>query len=407
LGHTGVAPQDPEAGAGDKGKQMGWRTGLKDLRRGDWTQFTLLIMLLWCLAGAFEFISFGSLNAGTDQRPDWRGILPNTAGYWGLTALFTPLLVWVNRRLPVGQGRKRWALTGHFFLLVGYIAVFGAVRWQWMEHTTWHYDVPFDAYLAAVPRIAANYMGDAILAYLVILGAVSMWDYYHRFQEKAQAAAALEIERAGLRASLSEARLEALQSQLQPHFLFNALHALSTLILDKETEAANDMVTQLSRFLRMTLDHANSPTIPLAVELQFLDAYLRIQKQRFRDRLQVRMEIDDRARPAGVPSLILQPLVENSIRHGIGLKPGAGLIAVRAVVEGARLRLEVQDDGRGLTRKGAGAEGTGLSNIRERLTRLYPEDHTFRLEDAPGGGTLAVIDIPYRPMEAEADVLAQ
>jgi LytS/YehU family sensor histidine kinase len=238
-------------------------------------------------------------------------------------------------------------------------------------------------------------MGGATLVYVGVLGAVLAWDYYQRYGERERAAAALELEQARLRASLSEARLEALQVQLQPHFLFNSLHAISTLILKGETRGANEMLSHLSRFLRMTLDRAESPTLPLALELESLDAYLRIQRERFGDRLQVEMAIEDQALSAAVPNLVFQPLVENCLRHGIDSQAGAGRLMLRARVVGGRLVLEVEDDGRGLPEGEAAPEGIGLSNIRERLEQLYPRSHEFTLCRRPEGGATARIVIPY------------
>jgi len=205
---------------------------------------------------------------------------------------------------------------------------------------------------------------------------------------------ALELERANLRVSLSEARLEVLQGQLQPHFLFNALHALSTLVLRGETQSANEMLSHLSRFLRMTLDNAETPTVPLAVELEFLEAYLCIQRARFGDRLHVTLQIDDRARFIAVPNLIFQPLVENAIRHGIASDPGQGRISIRARVENSTLTLEVEDNGTGLPPGNAAPEGIGLGNIRRRLDQLYPGKHSFALGEGAAGGTLARVTIP-------------
>jgi LytS/YehU family sensor histidine kinase len=141
-------------------------------------------------------------------------------------------------------------------------------------------------------------------------------------------------------------------------------------------------------------------TVSLALELEFLDAYLRIQKIRFGDRLTVHTEVEEEVLVAAVPSLILQPLVENSIQHGIGQSPDGGTITVRARRLGDAVVLEVEDDGVGLKDDPASGKGIGLRNIRERLAQLYPGAHRFSLSAAPGGGTLATVDIPFRRAES-------
>ena len=166
------------------------------------------------------------------------------------------------------------------------------------------------------------------------------------------------------------------------------------------------MIAHLSRFLRMTLDNAAAPTVPLSVELQFLDAYLEIQKVRFGDRLRVSLEIGEAAREAGVPNLVLQPLVENSIRHGIGSQRGAGHVVVRATVAGSLLRLEVEDDGPGPQGAKPAGKGHGLGNVRESLEQLYPGAYEFGLTTVPTGGTLAAITLPFRRAFTDAGVCA-
>jgi LytS/YehU family sensor histidine kinase len=327
---------------------------------------------------------------------DWAALNNGVGGFWGLAALLTPALVWTGRRALFGR-RKRWqTVVACMLLLFGIMVVQPVLRALWMNTLLWHKPIPLGKLPYVLPEWISNYMGGALLIYLGVMGAVLAWDNYQRYRERERTAAALELEKARLRASLSEARLEALQMQLQPHFLFNALHAISTLILKGETRGANEMLSHLSRFLRMTLDHADTPTVPLAVELESLDAYLRIQHERFHDRLNVALQIDERALSAVVPHLIFQPLVENSIRHGIAAETGAGTILVRALLGGGRLTLEVEDDGRGLPNGTAPADGVGLANVRERLEQLYPGGHDFFLCERPGGGTIARITIPFR-----------
>ena len=369
---------------------------------GHWGLFTALVAGVWLLAGTLEGVVYVLTMAGKGKLGSghfWWDLAAGLSGFWALAALLSPPLIWAARRARFEQGR-RWRAAGLYAIaLLVFVVVQGTVRTLWKNATDWH--KPFDPryLLRDIPAWVSNEVGGAMLVFVGVVGAVFAWDYYQRYRERERVTAALELEQARLRASLSEARLEALQMQLQPHFLFNALHAISTLILKGETRGANEMLSHLSRFLRMTLDSADSPTVPLAIELDSLDAYLRVQRERFRDRLHVAMEIDEQALSAAVPNLVFQPLVENSIRHGIASDVGSGSILVRAAVADGRLRLEVEDDGRGLPEGETGNGGIGLRNIRERLEQLYPGDHEFTLAQRPAGGTLARIVIPFRPAE--------
>jgi two-component system, LytTR family, sensor kinase len=370
-----------------------------------WGPLTAFLSFFWVLAGLFESAWYGTMVSLRGIPPHWGTSFLVGQGFWGVAALFTPLLVWVDGSLSFERGRRLRSIALHIPIFLTFGVVHIILRDMWIRGVTGK-AVPLEKWIEAIPKLVTNQLGGPLMVYAGVLAAVHGWNYYLRFRERSRVAAALELDRAQLRASLSEARLEALQAQLQPHFLFNALHAISTLILDDDKKAANEMISHLSRFLRMTLDNLETPTVPLSVELQFLDAYLRIQKVRFGERLRVSMEIEDAARSAGVPNLVLQPLVENSIQHGIGSKPGAGRIVVRAARSDERLRLEVEDDGPGPHNATTTGRGHGLSNVRERLEQLYPGAHDFTLSEIPTGGTLAAITIPFLPAVPESAAYA-
>jgi two-component system, LytTR family, sensor kinase len=363
--------------------------------RRRWLQVFGIALASWLLIGLIDCTWFYIMSAGKGKTPYWREILLVNAPYWLIVALLTPPVVWIARRTGFERGRRLRTIGIHFACMIPF-TVLHVVAYQAVMFARAAEPVPTIKFLNMIPRFVATTFDKEILLYLVIVGTVFVTDYYQRYRERERAAAALELERAQLRASLSEARLEALHMQLQPHFLFNALHAISTLILKGDTRAANRTLSHLSQFLRMTLDGSNTPVVPLAVELEFLEAYLRIQKERFGDRLSVVTEIDERALTAEVPNLILQPLVENSIRHGIDSEAGMGTITVRARVDGAALHLQVEDDGAGLPAGQAACEGIGLTNVRARLEQLYPGAHAFALEALPERGARATISIPFR-----------
>lgn len=202
-----------------------------------------------------------------------------------------------------------------------------------------------------------------------------------------------------LEMQLVQARLDALVGQLQPHFLFNTLHTISAFVLE-DPKQANRMITRLSELLRQSFNRDRGPLVTLEEELELLDHYVAIQEARFGDRLRVTFRVDPRAASAVVPTLLLQPLVENAIRHGAVPNGGVAEVEIAASRSGDRLHLEVRDNGPGLA-AGAnltnGGAGLGLTNTRARLLELYGPSHRFDLVNAPapGTGAVATIEIPF------------
>jgi LytS/YehU family sensor histidine kinase len=203
------------------------------------------------------------------------------------------------------------------------------------------------------------------------------------------------VRAAQLEAQLAEARLDALRMQLHPHFLFNTLHAISALMA-RDVPAARRMMTRLSDLLRFSLEQEVTDEVPLAEELDFLDRYVEIQRARFPDRLHVEMDVEPDAQAALVPRFMLQPLVENAIRHGIDRRPGGGRVVVRARVNDHRLKIEVEDNGPGFPSGADYREGVGLRSTRARLEHLYGGGGELDLAAAPGGGALVRVVIPVR-----------
>lgn len=211
-----------------------------------------------------------------------------------------------------------------------------------------------------------------------------------------------------LEASLAQARLQSLRMQLHPHFLFNTLNAISTLVYT-DARAADEMIGGLSELLRLSLDSATEQEIPLARELHFLNCYLRIEQTRFGDRLRVEQSVSPETLAALVPALVLQPLVENAIRHGLEPKLAPGIIGISAQRVGDTLRISIRDTGIGLPPGAYGASvgqtGIGLANTRARLQSLYPNRHRFTLQNDPGGGGVAELEIPFHTETPSSPVL--
>ncbi|HSS20403.1 MAG TPA: histidine kinase [Pyrinomonadaceae bacterium] len=227
------------------------------------------------------------------------------------------------------------------------------------------------------------------LTYWAILGIGYFFDYYQRYRERELTAARLETQ-------LARAHLQVLMMQLHPHFLFNTLHTISS-TMHRDIEVADNMITHLSDLLRITLENVGIPEVSLKQELEFVERYLEIEKSRFRERLEVDMRIDPATLDARVPNMLLQPLVENAIRHGIALYSTTGKIKIMASKESDMLKIEVQDNGRGLSEEPdwLTEKGVGLSNTRLRLQQLYSERHRFTVFNAPERGLVVRIVIPF------------
>jgi len=212
--------------------------------------------------------------------------------------------------------------------------------------------------------------------------------YYYRGVRKGEA------QTARLTAQLAQAQLQALKMQIHPHFLFNTLNSIAAL-LHKDVEAADRMIARLGDFLRLTLKQSDTQTIDFAQELKFLKCYLDIERTRFEDRLTVEIEVEPQSLNVAVPNLILQPIVENAIRHGIARQTSSGQITIRAFKEGERLIVQVEDNGPGLRTNPNGTNaGIGLSNTRARLKQFYGEDYRFEIANAAERGVIVTLEIP-------------
>jgi two-component system LytT family sensor kinase len=269
-----------------------------------------------------------------------------------------------------------------------------ALLWPGMTHPA---SVPWTTY---IQRQYLTNLDWALMTYAAIAGL----GYALGFQRESQARA---IKEAYLEARLAEARLKTLEAELHPHFLFNTLHAISTLI-HLQPDAADRMISRLSDLLRITFARSGAARIPLQEELEFLQKYLEIEQTRFQDRLTVAFDIDPDTLDAEVPRMILQPLVENAIKHGVAPRNGPGTIRIVAARDAESLRLEVRDNGVGLS-GGARAKlhgGVGLANTRDRLECLYGAAHVLEFLEA-GEGLTVQIRIPFSRMPAGSDEAAR
>ncbi len=236
---------------------------------------------------------------------------------------------------------------------------------------------------------------DALWFYGMIVAVSELLRYQRKYRERETRAAKLESQ-------LCHAQLTALKMQLDPHFLFNTLHAISSL-MHEDPAAAEKTVNRLNDLLRMSLENGTGQEVTLRREMEFMEGYLDIQKTRLRDRLNVRLHLEPRTLEALVPNMILQPLVENAVKYGIASRLTPGNLEIRAEDHGEVLRLEITDDGPGLSPRRAGqpTKRVGIANTRARLQQLYGETHHFSMSRPPGGGTQVRLEIPFRLPGAE------
>jgi two-component sensor histidine kinase len=348
-----------------------WRSGL--LGFGIWTALGLLSA------------AQASVYFMRDGRPvPWTPLLIDRLADWYTCAIFTPLFFFVVRAVP-WERHRWWRAVGVQTALVIACVPIKYLLYVAIDHRL----IPEYRTMVFGRVLVGSFVSEA-MAFGALLAVIHAIELNRRAVENAARASRLE-------ANLAAARLEALTSQLQPHFLFNTLHSISTL-MHRNVEMADTMLARLGDLLRRTLDERDKPELPLADELRLLDAYLDIVRVRFDDRLSIDIDVPPNACTALVPRFVLQPLVENALQHGIGSREGAGHVTIRAERVDGRLSLTVTDDGvaGNLGDNGFPREGIGLTNTRQRLRERYGADHILRLTRSDGGGLIVTMDIPFR-----------
>ncbi len=339
------------------------------------------VFLFWT-ATALSFAA----NLHFAHRVPWgEAIVPSLADWYSFALLSIPMLRLARRFQFERSGWKMTTLL-HLFASVFFSGFWIMLRAGLAQAERKLHGYPMDFGAEFVNLFTKSFHLN-LWIYWVILAVSHAFEYYRRLSEREVATAALEK-------SLTEAKLRALQSQLNPHFLFNTLHTISAL-MHIDVDKADRTIAKLSDLLRYALDNTEDHEVPLRDELEFLRRYLEIEQTRFGDRVSVTMDIPRETLDAQVPNLILQPIVENAIRHGIEPHARPGKIHLSARREGNVLFLEVKDNGNGIPAHNK-REGIGTSNTRLRLQQLYGSAQTFTLANLPEGGLLAKISLPFR-----------
>jgi LytS/YehU family sensor histidine kinase len=354
--------------------------------KGGSAKVRLLVVAAWLLYG---LLLFGYRHLDHLARhlsvPAIVPFVEEMTGALSALVLFPPLVVFV-RRFPLARGIWWKHLPLH---VAAAFVVSVAHTWLMAQSRALVFPLlGLGAYDYGDMRVRYwMEMANDVASYAIVVMLVTGYDAILALRAR-------EVAQAELRAELARAELQNLERRLHPHFLFNALNTISSIMYD-DPAAADRMITGLSSLLRRALRTGEAQEVPLVEELALLDGYLDIMRARFEERLDVALEIDDDAKDALVPPLLLQPLVENAIHHGADPSSHRVRAALRARRDGGALRLEVRDHGRGL----AGAkptEGVGLSTTARRLAALYGEAHRLAFEDADGGGLRVTIELPFR-----------
>jgi hypothetical protein len=353
----------------------------------------LAVIAVWAILGLiYAGPIYFEVRAEGMSHAAWRifswGILT-----WLAWAPLTPAIVWLARKYSlVGENWMKSLivhLPAFLFVSIAHSAAATAVTLAVKPFDNMG-DSPASFWPRFIGRMQGAF-GSDLLVYGAVVGIYYALDYYRKYRER-------EFLTTRLEAQLAQAQLDSLRMQLHPHFLFNTLNSIVGLVRDNRNQTAVSMLVGLSDLLRHTLEHSSRQEVELREEINFTKLYLSIQEMRFSDRLRIEFDIDPATTKALVPNLILQPLTENALRHGIARRVESGLVGVTATVEDGRLRLTVYDNGAGLPEDWQlkGSAGIGLANTAARLQQLYDNDHQFDIRNRDGGGVEVVIVMPLR-----------
>ena len=354
---------------------------------------SVLLVGFWAVPAFFEVFQYYLSLVEQGQKPTWLHAAVRASVRWGLWALLTPAVLAIARRMPLRRGPIR--VVG-FHVAAGALVtaaqlVLLAVIFEYTFYRGYGergWSLEYTVY-----RVLLNSFGISLMPYWFIVAAHYAAEYYREARER-------EVAAVRLQASLTQARLEALRMQLNPHFLFNTLHAVATLSAEGRSRATTRMLVLLGDLLRLTL-RPSGQFVPLADELDQGERYLAIERVRFEDRLQVRTLVDPELLDAAVPSFLLQPILENAIHHGIAAAPGSGTLSITARRSGGRIVLRVRNSGAPPAKGAPERRGIGLANTRARLRELYGTDFRLELDTGLGGGAVATVDLPFRRWTGE------
>jgi two-component system LytT family sensor kinase len=357
-----------------------------------------LYFLLWTVLGLFYF-SQGLTQrlVSHDPTPWWHYLVAWLSGVY-IWALLTPAILFLGRRFSIDH--RPWLPAALHLLLGAGFSVFELSLESALYSRLNLFPGVMKDFRGAFAHLLPLGFHGGVLQYWMVLGVQWGVLYYHRYQERSRELLTFELRASELQSQLMSARLNALKMQLQPHFLFNTLNAITVLVRQQKSKDAEQMLGHLSDLLRGVLEDVDAQEVSLRRELEYLQLYLAIEQVRFRDRLRVEISADPETQEASVPQFILQPIVENAIRHGIGRSSSAGRIVISASKNNGTMKLRVEDDGPGLSPNDSSKDhGVGLANTRARLQQLYGDDARLEIEDCGQDGVVVTMTIPFHYAE--------
>lgn len=356
-----------------------------------WLRATGYALLVATVLGAIETAKAMVVAPSVDPTFGWQRAILTNMSWWYLWVLLVPVVVWVSHQFNE-KGRVQAGVAhgvASVVLSAVHIGAASVIIWDVSSRS-------FQTLGGQLRELLVGYGVSDLVTYWAMAAAYGAWIAHRRLTRSERERHALELEASRLEAAMTEARLAALRSELNPHFLFNTLNTVSSLARRGSGEEAVGVVSRLGRILRRTLEQGPEQEVPLEQEMELLELYLEIESIRYSDRLTTEVRLDPAARQALVPPLLLQPLAENAVQHGAAHVRGPVEVTVEALARGDRLEILVRDTGAGLPPPEMRREGVGLRNTRERLAALYGADARVELESLEGGGTLARVSLPLR-----------
>jgi two-component system, LytTR family, sensor kinase len=355
----------------------------------------LWIPLLWLGIGLFDATQTVFVMRSQGMHHAWLRLFFSLLLSWAPWALATPFVLHLTKQFPPNRLRPLYTWIIHPVACA--LINLAASAWGAGLDAAWNpYALPSPPRFLQLwhDRFLSNLLGAAFLYSFIII--------IHYVISSRDRLAFQQAETARLNEQLSKAQLDALRHQIEPHFLFNALNAISSLVRERRNHEAATMIGRLGDLLRRVLDDSSTQQVTLAEELEFLEKYLDIQKVRFSDRLRVTVDVPQELRDARIPSLLLQPVVENALKHGTSKRVQGGVIAIAASRSNGHLNLSVYNDGPNLSAEWQNSSaGIGLRNLLGRLQTLYAHDFEFTLRDELPAGVRASISLPYQPSGQE------
>jgi len=365
----------------------------------------LVVWLCWTIAGLFYIVQDTVPRLYRGGAVPWKYVFVGWMTGMYVCAALTPAILWLSNRWPI-ERRIAYA-AWHLCFSVLFSIVASMLEVPFLMLLGAFPALPPPPSLAAGVRIMLGFgLQGGIIRYWAVIALHTVYRSQNNAKTREREAYELKVQASELAQQLATAQLSSLKMQLQPHFLFNTLGAIMVLIQQQKTAQAEAMVEKLGDLLRLTLEDVEAQEVPLWRELEFLRLYLSIEQVRFEDRLRVQIAPSTALSEVLVPHMVLQPIVENAVRHGLGQSEEAVTIEVAATSSNGSLRLVVSDDGPGLLSSPPGRSGIGLANTRNRLARLYGDSAHLAIEPAAGRGVRVTITLPIRMAPSEG-VLAE